>query len=396
MFACVAVLLLALSASEVSAQATHQYDIANCGIYKIAEGTHHAENPNDCRTFYNCDANNGGKLVFCPEGLVYNPDKGICVVGGDCNKWYTESNCAVNSNGVGRFPARCCKSYYEYYCSTRTYKFMSCGTGQGFNANGNANSRSCVASSTCQPCINTVVDPCLGTHMVYASDCQYRVTNTEQVIRCPDGTAFSNVTCRCDWDLENKCPITTVPPGCPSKRTFNFATRLFLVNTNAPVVPYTFLTQIPVPLYNLQGQDFGYKPFSMKLRFTLQSTTQLASVLTADTTCSGFKLEVKVLNGNSIQVTATNKGRTLMLQANVNVGVNSEITLKVVFDLKGRSFQATANGITLQPSTNVATTMLSFASDGLDVYCLHSVGPISGRVSELAFWRDCTQLASLN
>ncbi|XP_076450132.1 uncharacterized protein LOC143286447 [Babylonia areolata] len=405
MIPCVAVLFLALATSDVNGQATHEYDIKNCSMYHVAEGTHHAQNPNDPRTFYNCDGNNGGKLTNCGEGTLYDAESGVCVQGGDSQLWYNQLNCGSNPSRVGRFIGLCCDTYFEYHCATRSSTFHNCSVGERFAPDSNHPlGGACVSDPqrACKPCDRfpaAVSDPCKDTHMEYVSPCEFKFKGFDQVVRCAEGTAMSRGLCRCVRDENYICATKPIAPGCQSKRTFNFATRMFQSgpsgNVNVPSMQYTFPTRTAVPLYYLNQQDFGFEPFSLKLRLSVnQQTPQQVSVLTADPGCQRFKLEV-MMNGNSVRVIASNKGKSIILQG--NVGFGNEVAIRVVFDLKGRVFQATANGSQLASlSGNVAARLESFDNDGLDLGCLPIVGAFEGRMSEVSYWRKCVNINQLN
>lgn len=383
-------LIVALATSD--AAPNREYDLADCRTQKVANRTHHAENPDDCRTFYNCDNAHGGKLTYCPAGTIYDSDIGVCTTKGDCRVWYEKSNCQFNPQGMGKFPWRCCNSYYEYDCASRGFTFVICPENQYFMPNG-ASDGACgfTEPSGCSTTCNVLDTTCESLGLEYVGPCEFKHKNdfsSHGIMKCPAGTKMDSQTCQCVWDYDNTCteelPAVLVKTGCG--------------NLNAETFEYE-RTDGCEAVNTLWGRDLWYTAFALRMSFTLSQSFTGGSIpilTTENSACQDLQLDVSVINGNRVRVTMRDYGMQAALEGNIgNLGGN--IILKIVFDVRGSQpqFVGSVNNSPLTDASGGNFQALNAWATGLDTLCLPCLDNISGK-AQFSVWRDCTDLNQLN
>ncbi|KAK7099097.1 uncharacterized protein [Littorina saxatilis] len=431
-----ALMLLALAASQTNAQpATIEYDITNCTAYNFPMGIHHAYHQ-DCRRFYNCDNNNGGKTTNCADGLLFNRNTYICDFDATCPTW---DNAACMNNFGQRdssrsmmFPALCCRQYFEYQCAdggTWTHKY--CPNNQQFDPN----TRQCSAgySGDCTQCGSAATvgsDPCEATHMEFIDACHFRSTavGIDTVRWCPQGTTMSQQMCRCvASNDQNSCKQNTQQCIENDKAEMRFDVGRFNVPLMTPMnlrwvewkngaVSNTnggqFNQNSYMDIVHFKGNDLNGESafriaFSPDLNNLGASDTPIVSTgAPGDSNCAmGSQVTLNARrNGNGVRISFQVRGYNPSTQTQTVAEIAADVssgTIRLVaviqadvdgnLVLRGR---VKVNNGQAQEMSGQNTQVSNLSS--ISQVCGMQIGRFTGTVSEFAFWKCTAPTALLN
>jgi len=404
-----------------------EYAITNCSDYTTVSGNNHHAYSYDCREYFNCDNNGGGKRVQCAAGTLFDREKFVCTATAACPSWDREV-CFNNFNqrdasARRAYGSMCCNYYYEYSCGDNgAWEWKECAPNTQFDLN----SRSCRANLNRQDCkaCNTVpsaADMCTATHLlpVATDDCLYTVRGSSaEASRCARGTYFDVNACTCVRAVSaDKCMI--IGQQCTendrsyldfsaekymvgqSPRYVRLANGAFYQNQNS--VQFSAENQF-IEIYHFAGQTIGPNG-AFRLTFTPSTTGTFGSTQTILST--GEPGQAVCAQGTRVTMTATRVGsnqvrvnfRVETLDSTTGATSNADISATVnsgnqpIQVLVVAQQDATA-GVTIRgkvKSGGFATpmsgsaTVLNYGTTNNN--CAFQIGRFIGSLSEFIGWK---------